>query len=210
MREITASGLTVEEAKLNALDQLDLNEDQVTVEVIDEGKKGLFGVFGTKRAYVKVQEREDLVSDGKTYLQQMVEQMGTSNVDINVHQDDDEIKYELTGDEIGKLIGKRGQTLNALQYLTSLVVNQHRGIHYTVVVDAEGYRERRKETLEQLAHNLAKKATRTQEDVFIEPMPSYERKIIHTALHDHSDVSTYSDGQDPNRRVVIRPRELDD
>ncbi|MET3683828.1 spoIIIJ-associated protein [Alkalibacillus flavidus] len=205
MREITASGQTVEEAKQHALDQLGLTEDQVTVDVIEEGKKGILGVFGAKSAYVKVQEKQDLISDGQTYLKQMIDQMGVANTDVLVHQDDDNITYELVGDDMGQLIGKRGQTLNALQYLTSLVVNQHHGVHYTVVVDAEGYRARRHETLEQLAQNLAKKALRTKEDVFIEPMPSYERKVIHTALHDHSGVSTYSDGQDPNRRVVIRP-----
>ncbi|MDQ0351540.1 spoIIIJ-associated protein [Alkalibacillus filiformis] len=208
MREITASGQTVEEAKENALSQLDLTEDQVNVEVIDEGKKGLLGVFGAKRAYVKVQEKRDLVSEGKSYLQNIALEMGAEGIDVTVAQQGNEVTYELIGDRIGLLIGKRGQTINSLQYLTSLVVNKDQNSNFTVVVDAEGYRERRKETLENLANNLAKKAIRLNEEVQIEPMPSFERKIIHTALHDHSEVSTYSDGKDPNRRVVIKPNNL--
>ncbi|MDV2581606.1 RNA-binding cell elongation regulator Jag/EloR [Alkalibacillus haloalkaliphilus] len=208
MREITASGQTVEEAKENALNQLDLTEDQVNVEVIDEGKKGLLGVFGAKRAYVKIQEKRDLVSEGKSYLQNIALEMGAEGTDVTVTQQGNEVTYELIGDRIGLLIGKRGQTINSLQYLTSLVVNKDQNSYITVVVDAEGYRERRKETLENLASNLAKKAMRLNEEVQIEPMPSFERKIIHTALHDHSEVSTYSDGKDPNRRVVIKPINL--
>ncbi|WP_017185406.1 RNA-binding cell elongation regulator Jag/EloR [Alkalibacillus haloalkaliphilus] len=208
MREITASGQTVEEAKENALSQLNLSEDQVNVEVIDEGKKGLLGVFGAKRAYVKVHEKRDLVSEGKSYLQNIALEMGAEGTDVTVTQQGNEVTYELIGDRIGLLIGKRGQTINSLQYLTSLVVNKDQNSYFTVVVDAEGYRERRKETLENLANNLAKKAMRLNEDVQIEPMPSFERKIIHTALHDHSEVTTYSDGKDPNRRVVIKPNNL--
>ncbi|GAA0467712.1 RNA-binding cell elongation regulator Jag/EloR [Alkalibacillus silvisoli] len=208
MREITASGQTVEEAKENALNQLGLEEDQVNVEVIDEGKKGLLGVFGAKRAYVKVQEKPDLISEGQSYLQNVANQMGAEGTEVHVIENEEEVTYELIGPKIGLLIGKRGQTINALQYLTSLVVNQNKDLYFTVVVDAEGYRERRKETLENLANNLAKKAQRINEEVQIEPMPSFERKIIHTALHDHSEVSTYSDGKDPNRRVVIRPNSL--
>ncbi|WP_188207417.1 RNA-binding cell elongation regulator Jag/EloR [Alkalibacillus aidingensis] len=205
MREITASGQTVEEAKINALRQLDLTEDQVKVEVIDEGKKGILGVFGSKRAYVKVQEKKDIVKEGMFYLKQLAEQIGAGDIDVQVTQNDQEIVYDLIGEKIGLLIGKRGQTINALQYLTNLVVNKDTDSYYSVIVDAEGYRERRQETLVNLANNLAKKAIRLNEEVHIEPMPSFERKIIHTALHDHNDVSTYSDGKDPNRRVVIKP-----
>ncbi|RPF51132.1 RNA-binding cell elongation regulator Jag/EloR [Aquisalibacillus elongatus] len=205
MREITASGQTVEEAKENALSQLGLSEDQVNVEIIDEGKKGLLGVFGSKRAYVKVQEKIDLVQVGKSYLEHVAHEMGIE-VEVRPDNREDEISFELVGDKIGLLIGKRGQTLNALQYLTHLAVNKADENQYvTVVVDAENYRERRKETLYQLAEKLASKAVRTDQDVKIEPMPSFERKIIHTALQDHTDVSTHSEGKDPNRYVVIKP-----
>ncbi|TFB21104.1 protein jag [Filobacillus milosensis] len=205
MREITASGQTVEEAKENALRQLGLTEEQVNVDVIDEGKKGLLGVFGSKRAYVKVQEKIDLLKQGQQFLQGVAHEMGVE-VEVKSTERNGELVYELIGEKIGLLIGKRGQTLNALQYLTHLAVNKaNTGEYMTVVVDAENYRERRKETLYQLAEKLASKAIRTKRDVKIEPMPSFERKIIHTALHDHSDVSTLSEGKDPNRYIVIKP-----
>ncbi|GEL76326.1 RNA-binding cell elongation regulator Jag/EloR [Tenuibacillus multivorans] len=207
MREITASGQTVEEAKENALRQLGLMEDQVNVEVIDEGKKGILGVFGSKRAYVKVQEKVDLVKVGEQFLVNVTNEMGV-NVEVQTTEGENEIVYELVGEKIGLLIGKRGQTLNALQYLTHLAVNKIDQDQYvTVVVDAENYRYRREETLSQLANKLAYKVMRNREAVKIEPMPSFERKIIHTALHDHSDVSTHSEGKDPNRYVVIKPKE---
>ncbi|WP_027964579.1 RNA-binding cell elongation regulator Jag/EloR [Halalkalibacillus halophilus] len=209
MREITASGQTVEEAKENALKQLNLNEEQVIVDVIDEGKRGILGMFGSKRAYVKVTEKEDALQTGKTYLLDVAHEMGIENIDIEVSQQEQEMKFDFVGDKLGMLIGKRGQTINALQYLTNLVVNKNQETYFTVVVDAENYRQRRQDTLENLANNLAKKATRLNQEVKIEPMPSFERKVIHTALHDHSEVSTYSDGRDPHRRVVIKPNTME-
>ncbi|PKR77435.1 protein jag [Halalkalibacillus sediminis] len=204
MREITASGLTVEEAKQNALEQLELTEDQVTFEIIDEGKKGILGVFGAKRAYIKVTEIVDRLKEGEFFLEQVTREMN-AEVEIRAAKSEGEIIYELVGDKIALLIGKRGQTLNALQYLTHLVVNNNQSEYYTVVVDAENYRARRKETLEQLANKLAQKALTLGKEVKIEPMPSFERKIIHNALHDHENVSTASEGKDPNRHVVIKP-----
>ncbi len=204
MREITASGQTIEEAKENALNQLGLSEDQVKIEVIDEGKRGILGVFGSKRAYVKVTEVKDTVEDGKQLLVDISREMNVP-VDVQVTQNENEVIYDLVGEKLGLLIGKRGQTINALQYLTHLVVNKDREEYLTVVVDAENYRARRRETLEQLANRLANKAIKLNKEVRLEPMPSFERKIIHTILHDHSEVSTYSDGKDPNRYIVIKP-----
>ncbi|MGM8215778.1 RNA-binding cell elongation regulator Jag/EloR [Bacillaceae bacterium W0354] len=205
MREITASGQTVEEAIENALSQLGLTKEQVSVEIIDEGKKGLLGVFGSKKAYVKVQEKLDLAKIGHKFLSDVTKEMGIE-AQINLTEAEGEIVYELVGEKMGLLIGKRGQTLNALQYLTHLAVNKNQNQSYTtVVVDAENYRQRRKETLIDLAQKLAQKATRLKHEVKLEPMPSFERKIIHTALQDHTDVSTYSEGRDPNRYIVIKP-----
>ena len=204
MREITASGRTIEEAKENALSQLALVESQVKVDVIDEGKKGLLGVFGSKRAYVKVTEMKSAVDEGKQFLVDISRDMNVS-VDVQVKEDQHGVVYDLVGEKLGLLIGKRGQTINALQYLTHLVVNKNKDEYVTVVVDAENYRARRKETLEDLANKLANKAMKLNKEVRLEPMPSFERKIIHTALQDHSKVSTYSDGRDPNRYVVIKP-----
>nr|WP_237458457.1 RNA-binding cell elongation regulator Jag/EloR [Pontibacillus yanchengensis] len=126
-------------------------------------------------------------------------------IDVKVHRNGKEIVFELIGSKIALLIGKRGQTLNALQYLAQLVINQRSDNYHTAIVDAEGYRERRKNTLTNLANRLAEKAIRTNSDVALEAMPSYERKIIHTALQNHKNVKTYSDGTEPHRHVVIRP-----
>ncbi len=116
-----------------------------------------------------------------------------------------EIFIEMTGEKIAMLIGKRGQTLNSLQYLAQLAVNRDNDQYFTIILDAENYRERRKETLENLAQRLAEKAVRMRTSVNLEPMPSYERKIIHAALQDHEKVETASAGNDPKRHVVIRP-----
>ncbi|SET14843.1 spoIIIJ-associated protein [Salinibacillus kushneri] len=204
MKQVTVTGQTVEEAIQTALGQLDASEDQIKVEIIDEGKKGIFGVFGSKPAIVKVMLPPNQSQEGDEYLREIAKQMGNT-VDIETEENDKEIRYNLTGDKIAMLIGKRGQTLNALQYLTQLVVNRNSDQYKAVIVDAEGYRDRRNETLKQLAERLAKKAIRLQREVFLEPMPSYERKVIHTALQNNTDISTFSDGVEPNRRVVIKP-----
>ena len=164
MREITASGRTIEEAKENALSQLALDESQVKVDVIDEGKKGLLGVFGSKRAYVKVTEMKSAVDEGKQFLVDISRDMNVS-VDVQVKEDQHGVVYDLVGEKLGLLIGKRGQTINALQYLTHLVVNKNKDEYVTVVVDAEKYRARRKETLEDLANKLANKAMKLNKEV---------------------------------------------
>ncbi|QHS23831.1 protein jag [Virgibacillus sp. MSP4-1] len=204
MKQVTVTGQTVKEAIQTALGQLDASDDQVNVEVIDEGKKGVFGVFGSKPAIVKVTEIPDQSQSGDEYLREIAKQMGNP-VEIEIKENDKEIYYNLTGEKIARLIGKRGQTLNALQYLTQLAVNRDTDRYKAVIVDAEGYRERRSETLKQLAERLAKKSVRLQKEVYLEPMPSYERKVIHTALQHNHNISTYSDGAEPNRRVVIKP-----
>lgn len=204
MREITASGQTVEEAVQAALEQLKTTRDHVEVDVIDEGKKGLFGVFGTKRAYVKVKIVENPIEKTEKYLLQILEQMNVSAT-VQTTVTDHHVTYEVTGDDIALLIGKRGQTLNALQYLLHLAMNKNASEFYTVTLDAEGYRERRKETLEALANRMADKAVRLNKKVALEPMPAFERKIIHNVLQENKAITTYSDGNEPHRHIVIQP-----
>lgn len=204
MRQVTATGQTVDEAVQSALEQLNTSRDQVKIDIIEEGKKGIFGVFGSKRAVVKVMIAQDHIQEAENFLKNVAEQMGAP-VDVKVDRNGREISFKLSGDKIAILIGKRGQTLNSLQYLTHLVVNRNTNQYYTVIVDAEGYRDRRRDTLIQLAERLADKAIRTRKNVALEPMPSYERKIIHTALQNNSKISTYSDGVEPHRHVVIKP-----
>ncbi|MBN6206524.1 protein jag [Ralstonia pickettii] len=204
MREITASGSTVEEAVQSALEQLNTTENQVEIDIIDEGKKGILGLIGAKRAIVKVKLVKNPIKETEKFIKEVTKQM---NVDVTITTsiEDNHVTFEMGGNNIAILIGKRGQTLNALQYLAHLAINKDSEKYYTVTLDAEGYRGRRKETLEALAHKMADKAKRLNKKVALEPMPAYERKIIHSALQDQKDISTYSDGQEPHRHIVIKP-----
>lgn len=204
MKQVTATGQTVEEAVESALAQLKTTKDRADVAIIDEGKKGIFGIFGSRPAVVKVTVIIDPIEEAKKFLNQVSEQMG-AEVNIEVKREGKQVLFVLKGEKIALLIGKRGQTLNSLQYLTQLVINRFSNQYLTVILDAEDYRNRRNETLIQLAHRLAQKAVKTGKDVALEPMPSYERKVIHTALSDNKRVKTSSDGSDPHRFIVISP-----
>ncbi|WP_067727766.1 RNA-binding cell elongation regulator Jag/EloR [Oceanobacillus damuensis] len=204
MREITASGQTVEEAVQSALEQLNTTKDQVEIDVIDEGKRGVFGIFGSKRAIVKVTMKKDPVKETEKFIKEVTSNMNLS-VELTTTVEGKHVTYEMDGENIAIIIGKRGQTLNALQYLVHLAINKDSEDYYTVTLDAEGYRARRKETLESLAHKMADKAKRMNKKVALEPMPAFERKIIHSELQKKGDVSTYSDGLEPHRHIVIKP-----
>jgi spoIIIJ-associated protein len=136
------------------------------------------------------------------FLKEVTEQMGLK-LDMVVRADDNNVYVDIQGADSGTIIGKRGQTLDAIQYLTSLVVNKGHDNYVKVVVDAENYRAKRERTLEQLANKLAGKVVRTKRTVKLEPMNPYERKVIHATLQDNPRVTTRSEGQDPYRRVVI-------
>mgnify|MGYP001159337193 CR=1 FL=1 len=208
MREVTVKGKTVEEAVEQALSQLNVTRDRVKVTVIDEAKKGFFGIGG-KPAVVKISELPDAIDEAENYLRTIVEKMGM-DVTIQTKEDSEQVFFDLSGDEIAVLIGKRGQTLNALQYLTNLVANRHADRFIRVQLDAENYRERRRETLHQLAIRLAEKAQKLNRKIVLDSMPAHERKIIHLALKDVPEVSTVSEGVEPNRYVVILPSSQDE
>lgn len=204
MREITASGQTVKEAVQSALEQLDTTEDQVEINIIDQGKKGFLGIFGSTRAIVSVKLKKNQIEQTERFI---IEVLRNMNIDatLTTTLDDNHVTFEVNGDKIAILIGKRGQTLNALQYLVQLALNKDGEQYYRVTLDAEGYRNRRKQTLEALAVKMADKAKRINKKVALEPMPAYERKIIHTMLQDRTDVKTYSNGVEPHRNIVIKP-----
>jgi spoIIIJ-associated protein len=204
VKQVTATGQTVDEAVESALAQLNTTKDRTDVAIIDEGKKGFLGIFGSRPAVVKVTVIIDPIEEAKKFLLQVSEQMGAP-IDIEMKRDGKQILFVMTGEKIALLIGKRGQTLNSLQYLTQLIINRFSNQYLTVILDAEDYRNRRNDTLIQLAHRLALKAVKTGKDVALEPMPSYERKVIHTALSDNKRVKTFSDGSDPHRHIVISP-----
>jgi spoIIIJ-associated protein len=204
VKQVTATGQNVEEAVESALAQLKTTKDRTEISIIDEGKKGIFGIFGSRPAVVKVTVKPDPLEEAKNFLVNVSEQMGVS-VKVDITQEGKNILFSLSGEKIALLIGKRGQTLNSLQYLTQLVINRYTEQYLNVTIDAEDYRKRRNDTLIQLAGRLAIKAIKTGQNVALEPMPSYERKVIHTALVENKRVKTFSDGSEPHRYIVITP-----
>ncbi|PLR83349.1 protein jag [Bacillus canaveralius] len=204
MKQVTATGRTVNEAVESALAQLNTSKDRIDITIMDEGKKGVFGFFWSRPAIVKATVKIDPIEEAKTFLIDVSKKMGAA-IEIEVIREGKQIQFILSGEKIALLIGKRGQTLNSLQYLTQLVINRFSDQYLTVLLDAEDYRTRRNETLIQLAERLAQKALRTGQNVALEPMPSYERKVIHTALVNNYRIRTYSDGNEPHRHIVISP-----
>lgn len=208
MRTVEATGRTIEEAVAAALAELEADRSQVEIEVLDEGTKGLFGIIGSKQARVRVTRvvtPEDKARRVASWLEEAARLMGV-DAEASWQIEDESIRVNLSGEGLGLLIGRRGQTLDALQYLAGMVGNKDGGPWLRVLVDAEGYRERREESLRGLALRSADKARRNGRRVVLEPMNAHERRIIHISLQDEEGVSTYSEGVEPYRRVVISPR----
>lgn len=202
MDELEKSGKTVDDAVNEALQEMNLTREDVEITVIDEGSKGFLGMFGAKNAVVKVKRKFNPEKIAENFLREMFLAMGII-VNIDTKLKDKQLSIELSGDDMGVLIGKRGQTLDSIQYLVNLVVNKGNAPYVSISIDTENYRQRRKETLETLALNLAKKVKQTRKSVVLEPMNPYERRIIHSALQNDRYVTTYSEGEEPHRNVVI-------
>ena len=201
---IEITGKTVEDAITNALIKLETTSDRIEYEVIEKGSTGFLGFIGKQDAVIKVRKKNSLLDDTYEFLNKLFNAMNlevTSTIDYD--EDSRVMNIDFSGDEMGILIGKRGQTLDSLQYLISLVVNNESDSYIKVKVDTEDYRERRKQTLENLAKNLSYKVKRTRRPVTLEPMNPYERRIIHSALQNDRYVETHSEGDEPYRKVVI-------
>ncbi len=204
MEYVEFTGKTVDDAITEALLQLQTTSDKIEYEVVDKGSAGLFGFIGKQPARVKVRKKETIVDKVNNYMKQLFAAMKMEvNSEINYDEENRNMDINFSGPEMGILIGKRGQTLDSLQYLISLVANKDSESYIRVKVDTENYRERRKETLENLAKNLSYKVKRTRRPVSLEPMNPYERRIIHAALQGDKYVETHSEGEDPYRKVVI-------
>ncbi len=205
MDMITVTAKNVDEAIMQASMQLGVSSDRLQYEVIEKGSAGILGgLIGAKPAVIRAKKIETIDDKATDFLKDVFGAMGLS-VDVNVklNEEEKELEIDLSGDEMGILIGKRGQTLDSLQYLVSLVVNKESEDYLRVKLDTENYRERRKETLETLAKNIAYKVKRTRRSVSLEPMNPYERRIIHSALQNDKYVFTRSEGEEPFRHVVI-------
>ena len=203
MDYIEFSAKTVNDAITEACQKFVVTSDKLDYEVIEEGSSGFLGI-GSKPAVIKARVKSSVKDNAKDFLNSVFQAMNlTVVVDINYDEVNNSMNIDLSGDEMGVLIGKRGQTLDSLQYLVSLVVNKDVENYIHVKVDTENYRQRRKETLENLAKNISYKVKRTKRPVSLEPMNPYERRIIHSALQNDKYVMTHSEGDEPFRHVVV-------
>jgi len=202
MESVERSAKTVELAIAEALATLGLSEAEVVIEVLDEGTKGgIFGI-GSRPARVKVSRKPNPETLVKNFLREVMLNMGLG-MEIEVKLKDKRMYVNFVGENMGILIGKRGQTIDSLQYLTNLVVGGQGFKEINVILDTGNYRKRRKDTLEALARNVSRKVRAHRDRVKLEPMSRFERHIIHNALQNNGDVRTYSEGNEPNRYVVV-------
>lgn len=199
------TGKTLDEAVTNAMVGLETTSDNLEYEIIDKGSNGVFGLGSRPakiKAKLKVLPKKTTQEIIKEFLNKIFNAMDLE-VEIKIQIENENIDIDLVGNDMGVLIGKRGQTLDSLQYLVSLVVNKSSESYFKVKIDTENYRERRKKTLESLAKNIAFKVKRTMRPVALEPMNPFERRVIHSALQNDKYVYTKSEGDEPYRHVVV-------
>ena len=200
---IEVSAKTVDDAITKALIELETTSDKLVYEVVDKGSAGFLGI-GAKPAIIRARKEVTLEDKAVGFLKQVFEAMSLPvEIQVSYNDEEKEMSINLVGEDMGILIGKRGQTLDSLQYLVGMVVNKGSEGYIRVKLDTENYRSRRKETLETLAKNIAYKVKRTKRSVSLEPMNPYERRIIHAALQNDKYVTTRSEGEEPFRHVVI-------
>ena len=197
------SAKTVNDCITNACQKFVVTSDKLEYEVVTEGSTGFLG-FNAKPAIIKARVKYSVDEAVREFLNKVFEAMNlTVVIDLKYNEENATMDIDLSGDEMGVLIGKRGATLDSLQYLVSLVANKESDNYIRVKVDTENYRQRRKDTLENLAKNISYKVKRTKRSVSLEPMNPYERRIIHSALQNDRFVTTHSEGDEPFRRVVV-------
>ena len=203
MKIVEKSGKTIDVAVNAALAELGVEKDRVEIEVVIEGKRGFLGL-GSENAVVRVKLEETPLSKGMDYLEDVIKKLGVE-AEIKGEYEDETVFLEIIGDssEVGRIIGRRGDTLDALQYLTSLDVNKNEEEYIRVTVDTENYRKKREETLIKLAKRMASVVSKTRKSINLEPMNPNERRIIHSALQNYNNITTYSSGNEPNRYVVV-------
>ncbi|MCR5503146.1 MAG: protein jag [Lachnospiraceae bacterium] len=203
------SGKTIDDAVIEACSKFMISRDKLEYIVEDEGNSGFLGI-GSKPAVIKARIKSGADNTAKDFLDEVFGAMGMEvKTEIKYDETEKSLDIELTGDNMGSLIGKRGQTLDALQYLVNLVVNKNTEEKIHVRIDTEDYRSRRRQTLENLAKNMASKVKRTHRQVVLEPMNPYERRVIHSTLQNDKFVTTHSEGEEPYRKVVIVPKKTE-
>lgn len=202
MKILEMTGKTINEALNNALKELKLTEDKIEYEVLDEGSKGFLNIIGTKPAKILVKVKRDYKEEVRVFLRSILDNMRVQS-EIKIREVDDVIYIDLNGPKMGLIIGYRGETLDSLQYLSSLVVNKEHDIPYKkVVLDTENYRKKREETLKRVAEKTAYKVRKTRRPYKLEPMNPYERRVIHSALQDNEYVYTFSEGDELTEELL--------
>jgi spoIIIJ-associated protein len=208
LKAIEASGKNEEEAIAAALRELGKGRDEVSVEILERGKSGFLGIGAVPaRVRVSYEYLESNAEKAAAFLKGLLEKLGSDAVPVVESATDEKgeecLSVNFTGEKLGMLIGRRGETLDAIQHLTGYVINRGAQKRVHVSVDAEEYRAKREESLKSLAYKVAAKVVKYRKNMTLEPMNSYERHVIHTALQDYEEVSTFSTGSEPNRRVVV-------
>ena len=207
MEFVEFKGKTLDEALMQASVELGCASTDLEYNVVSEGSTGFLGLIGSKPFVISARKKKTFVDDVREYLETLFKAMDIqADIKIEFNETDNLLDIDVEGPEMGILIGKRGQTLDALQYLISLAVNKKSDSYIRVKLDTEDYRRRRKETLENLARGIAYKVKKTRKPVVLEPMNPYERRIIHSALQGNKFVETYSEGSEPYRHVVVAPK----
>ncbi|MBS6558846.1 MAG: protein jag [Clostridiales bacterium] len=203
MEFVEFRGKTVNDALTEATVTLGVASSDLEYEVLEKGSDGFFGI-GRKPAVIRAKVKKTFVDTVREFAENLFRAMGVdAKVDIQYDEQSHNMDMNLIGDDMGILIGKRGQTLDSLQYLLSLYINKESDTYIRFKLDTENYRERRKKTLENLAKNIAFKVKRMRKPVALEPMNPYERRVIHSALQNDRYVCTKSEGEEPYRKVVI-------
>jgi spoIIIJ-associated protein len=205
MKTVEKAGKNVDEAVDLALKELAASIDDVEVEILEESSKGILGLLMVKQARVKVTLKENSLQRAAILLKNIFQTMDL-DVTTDISENEKAVFINLEGPDLGILIGRRGETLDALQYIVNLSVNKNQETRKKIIIDIEGYRSRREKTLEKLALKLADKAKLRGRNVVLEPMSSQERRIIHTALQGRDDISTFSEGEEPYRKIIISPK----
>lgn len=204
MESMEFKAKTVEDAVTEATTQLGIPSEQLDYDIVDQGSTGFLGIFNVRPAIIRVTLKKSLTETTKAFCDELFAAMKVeTNVSIDYKEEEHLMNIDLSGPDMGILIGKRGQTLDALQYLISLYVNKESESYIRVKLDTENYRERRKATLEKLAKKIAYSVKRSRKAIALEPMNPYERRVIHSALQNDKYVCTKSEGEEPYRKVVI-------
>lgn len=206
MKEFEATGKTLDEAIEKAIRNLGIKRENAEIEVKESPSQGILGLLGSKDARVMVTPKKNPATFIKDYLKELLAYMKIEGT-VKTLEDDEKLNIEIYGQDVGSLIGRRGKTLSDLQYLLSVIVRrQFAELGKMVVLDVENYREKREKTLIQLAESMARKAKEENVEKALEPMTPQERRIIHLTLQDYPGITTISNGEEPNRKVVIVPR----